>query len=283
MFALSKTFHTSTTSQVYTTPTAVGATPEMLYNNHLWQQWVAADSNDVTFMFDFLTEVPINLLLLFNHNIDTTADVCLTLYDTNNVLLYSECWQAGTLDSGLGQMPFGVTGFGGYYVSLVPVEPYNNLTKITQLYYAQYATIQIRNTSAPVQLGFLGLGDAFIPSVCDITALKVDYLTQGEQNRSISGSFFGNPAVSYRRVSLTAKLFTFPDLQQFVETIIDRNTSQLMFFTALATTDASISSSLMPLKRVLSFLCYFDKDNYPKYELDANQTSEIKLTFTEAL
>jgi hypothetical protein len=283
MFALSKTFHSGNNTQLSSTPTAIGSNTDRLYNNLLWQQWVAADSNDVVFTYDFLDEVPINLLLLFNHNIEATALVCLTLYDSNNVLLYTERWKAGTLDSGFGNMPFGVTGFGGYYVALHPVEPYNNLTKITPTYFAQFATLEIKDSTTPTKIGFLGLGEAFIPKECDITTLKVEYLTQGEQNRTVSGTFFGNPAVSYRRVTLAAKLFNFEDLQHFVETIVDRNTSKLMFFTALSTTDVGIPADLIPLKRVLSFLCYFDKDNYPKYDLGPGKTSEIKLTFSEAL
>lgn len=283
MFALSKTFYTNKNTQVNTLDTAPGSDARSLYNNSLWQQWVGRTSNNTAFKYDFGQEVPVNLLVLYNHNVNKTSTLCLELRDANNVILYNECWIAGTLDNGFGLMPSGVTGFGGYYNNVNLVEPYNNLVKLIPTQYARHARITIIHLDAPPEIGFLGIGDAFIPSVCDITSLKVDYQTQGSQSRSIAGSFYGNPAVSFRRVTLTAKLFSFIDLQKFIEAIIDRNTSKLMFFTGIAVTDSQITPDLAAFKRVITMLCFFEKENYPKYELGPNRSSEIRLTFVEAL
>lgn len=284
MFAITWNFVCNGNNQTYISPTASGSTTELLYDNLIWSQWAGASSYSAIFQYDLVTETPINSLLIYNHNIPITANICLTLRNGEGDTIFYECWSAGTLDDGFGLMPFGLTGFGGFYEDVADIEPYNSLSKIFEEKHARYISVYISGLEQQPKIGFLNLGKTFVPKECDIKTLDTQYGTTGTQNRSIAGTLFGNPSVSYRKVNLAATLFNYDDLQEYVELTVNRNTSQLMFFTALNTPDSeSLPSELLPLKRVMSMLCYLDKDRYPKYSLGAGHTSEIDLSFIEAL
>jgi hypothetical protein len=284
MFAITWNFVCTNNNETYASESANGSNTDKLYDNLIWSQWSGASYNYALFQYDLVTETPLNSLLIYNHNIPITADICLTLRDGEGDTIYYECWNAGTLDDGFGLMPFGLTGFGGFYEDVADIEPYNTLSKIFEEKHARYISIYITGIDKQPKIGFLNLGKTFVPKECDITNLTTQYGTTGTQNRSIAGTLYGNPSVSYRKVTLNAKLFNYLDLQEYVELTVNRNTSQLMFFTALNSPDTdSLPSELLPLKRVLSMLCYLDKDRYPKYSLESGHTSSIDVSFIEAL
>lgn len=284
MFAITWDFVCNETTETYSSLSAIGSSTSKLYDNLIWSQWAGQSSSSAYFQYDLGVETAINSLLIYNHNIPITASICLLLRNGEGSTVYTKCWSSGTLDDGFGLMPFGITGFGGYYTDVDNVEPYNTISKLFETNYARYISVSISGLAQPAKIGFLNLGKTFVPKECDISGLDVQYGTTGTQNRSIAGTLYGNPSVSFRRVSLNATLFNYDDLQEFVEITVDRNTSQLLFFTALNTIDNdSLSSELLPLKRVLSMLCYLDKDRYPRYILGDGLTSKVDISFIEAL
>lgn len=284
MFAITWDFVCNATNQTYISPTADGSSQDLLYDNLIWSQWAGLYTFSASFHYDLVTETPINSLLIYNHNIPITAKICLVLRNGEGDIIYNKCWTAGTLDDGFGLMPFGLTGFGGFYEDVTDIEPYNSLSKIFEEHHARYISVYISDLLEQPKIGFLNLGKTFVPKECDIKTLSTQYGTTGTQNRSISGTLYGNPSISYRKVNLAATLFNYHDLQEYVTLTVNRNTSQLMFFTALNAPDAvSLPSELLPLRRVMSMLCYLDKDRYPNYSLGAGNTSEIDISFIEAL
>lgn len=283
MFAITWDFLLNDTNNTLMPTTAAGSNESYLTNNYIWEQWVGQYSSFASFKFDLGIDKPINSLVIYNHNIVITATICIILKDGAGNTVHNECYTAGTLDDGFGLMPFGLTGFGGYYEAINDVEPYNSTHKIFDTKHARYVHIYIYGLSEPPKIGYLNVGKTFIPTECTIDDLSVEYATNGVQTRSVAGSFYGTPSISYRTVILRARLFNYDDLLEFARLTVKRNTSELLFFTGLNSVTQDLSGTLKPLNTITTMMCYLDKDNYPKYSLGPSHSSDIALKLIEAL
>lgn len=283
MFAITWDFLLNSTNNTSMPSTASGSNPEYLTNNLIWEQWVGQYSGFNSFSFDLSVDKPINSLVIYNHNIVITATICIVLKDGANNTVFNKCYTAGTLDDGFGLMPFGLTGFGGFYADTNDVEPYNSTHKIFETVHARYVNVYIYGTSEAPKIGYMNAGKTFIPTECAIDEFTIQYDTNGVQTRSVAGSFYGTPSISYRNLTLKATLFNYEDLLEFARLTVKRNTSELVFFTGLNSESQEISNILKPLATITTMMCYLDKQSYPKYSLGSSHSSEIFLKLIEAL
>jgi len=283
MFSLTWKFHCNETNQIAGIGTAAGSSLAYLHNDLIWQKWNSSPVvGQKQFIYDLSFDKEIDNLIIYNHNFGIRASVKLRLMDSNSNIVFDETWISGQLGIGFGLASFGLNGFGGLSSTNLEINPYNVFYKFFDKKVARFVEITVDNTVDSLSIGFMSVGQAFSPKICSIDALVVQYETSSTQNISVEGSISGKPSISRRNFNLKATLFDYIDTMEYVQLIINRNTSKMVFFTAVHSTTNASSNALI-LSQVSTAMCYINKNNYPSYEIGHGNTSTINLSLLESI
>lgn len=286
MLAITWDFYDESNYRTTYPATATGSSIDYISDTFLWRQWVSDVATGNVFTYDYGYDVDLNTLLIYNHNLSITSRIRLKLTNDEGVVVYDNTWDIGVLEAnGFGLEGFGLDGFGGYANDKYNINPYNMFSRIFSTKFARYAEITIFDLTEKPKIGYMSLGKTFVPKYCSIQSLRVQYKTNGTQNKSLGGTIIGKSGINVREISLKIELFDYHDFKEMVQLLIDRNISRMIFFTLSEVADDSpfITKDLQIAKDVLSLMCYIDKDNYPDYEVKTSKHVIFNVKLLEAL